>query len=608
MGQQGDQHAVLMGRLYYRDELLAQMPQCWFLAESDNDAELVLAAYRHWGPAGLTRLEGDFAVVLWDARKQLLVGIRDPLGGYPLYWTSHQGVLAFGSCLRPLLGLLPDRSLNLDYLAEFLMLPGASFSELDSEHCAYEGIRRVRAGSLVQMQLPNGHLEQDTYWNWLDKMVDPGTDQLEELSDLAAERLREAVRQRSRGCVASHVSGGMDSTAVALLARDALRSQIGQPPVHAISLVFEKLGGLNRETPYLELALQQPGLVPHRVMGDDILDYDCFAEPPFHDEPYTNLRGLGLDGKLAEAAAQTGADTLLTGAGADGFWDAFPYHLADLLRQGRLGAAWKDARAWGRATNTSAWHFLWQFGLENLLPVSWLAGWGPLCRGGFASWEQQGPGTIAPWVRAEFARSHGLRAQGVAQVQRVYSSCPSMNVSLALAVLRGSIGDSCRWSVAAPRGMVLTHPFMDPRLVCLGLGILKRFRQEPGKQKPLLVHAMRDVLPDMIRNRRRKGHYNALSHAGLARNLPVLETMIRQAPVDDLNLFDKDVLLQCLHKAALGIAPKAHGLTRLDLTLAWLRWYSLQGEWQQPMTPVMSLRGSRAGHIQPQHSAILSAR
>ena len=61
------------------------------------------------------------------------------------------------------------------------------------------------------------------------------------------------------------------------------------------------------------------------------------------------------------------------------------------------------------------------------------------------------------------------------------------------------------------------------------------------------------MLPALIRERSGKGHFNEVFFGGLARNLPLLETLVEQAPVDDLGIVDKDELLRRLHKAALGV-------------------------------------------------------
>jgi asparagine synthase (glutamine-hydrolysing) len=573
----GRRHAVLMGRLTYRSELLARLPP--ELAAPADDAALALAAYRHWGPQGLARLEGCFALAIWDGDEGLLLGARDPFGGYPLFWTRHPDGVACGTVLPPLLRLLPSSRLSLDYLAEFLSLPGGMVAEPLTRQSVYEGIFRVAPGGSFEARTADGQVRERRHWDWLERMVDPGSDRLEELAELVQAGLRRAVTEQLRGVIASHVSGGMGSTAVALLARDWLRNQPGQPPVHAISATYERLGGLDRETPYVEAALARPGLVPHRVPADGLLDYDGFADPPRHDEPCGGLFRMAALAKLVDVVATAGADTLLTGEGADALVDQRPHWLADLLRHGRLWSAWREARAWGRAYNRSAWHYLWAYGLAHLAPAAWLAG--P---------ERQGPGNVAPWIRPDFARAHGLRQR---ELRYRETQGQSATVSAALSVLRFSCGDGVRWYAAAPLGVALVHPFLDPRFVGLCLGIQARYRQRPGGQKPLLAQAVRDVLPEAIRLRRRKSHYNAIVHAGLARNLPVVEGVIRDAPDDCLGVFDRAVMLQSLQEAAVGYVPSG-SLDRMNLSLSWLKWCSLQGEWQRPLEPVARIRVRQA--------------
>jgi asparagine synthase (glutamine-hydrolysing) len=141
-------------------------------------------------------------------------------------------------------------------------------------------------------------------------------------------------------------------------------------------------------------------------------------------------------------------------------------------------------------------------------------------------------------------------------------------------------GDGTRWYLAAPHGMVTTHPFLDPRVVCFALGAQTRCQTVFDHPKPMLAEAMRGMLPEMIRTRRRKGDFNEPYFLGLARNLLVLAGLIQQARIDDLGLFDKQSLLQCLNQAALGITTGMPALSRLQLTLVLLVWLQGQNAWQ----------------------------
>src|SRR5262245_48363682 len=277
--------AVLMGRLYYRADLCARLGQA--ASELRNpaegsDAALALALYRQCGLEGLERLEGDFALLIWDAAEQRLIGMRDPMGGYPIFHTVRQGTVAASTHMGALLDSLTSRTLNQEYLADYLMSPGFAPQGSADGRTVYQGIQRVLPGSVVAFHPASGKVEQRRYWDWLQRQVDPGTDDVAKLCELFLDGLRSAVRTRLRGRPASHLSGGMDSTGVALIARDCLQ---GRESLHALSVVYDRLPGLARERPYVESALEQPGLTPHRINGDEVLDFDRLDTAPLHDEP-----------------------------------------------------------------------------------------------------------------------------------------------------------------------------------------------------------------------------------------------------------------------------------------------------------------------------------
>jgi asparagine synthase (glutamine-hydrolysing) len=580
-----DLWAVLLGRLYYRRELLAYLgspsSEDANPSATTNDAALALAAYSRWGTEGIARLEGDYALVLWDTREGRLLGARDPLGSYSLFWTQSGRTVGLSTHLRELLDLLPRRSLNLDYLAEFLVLPCIAAQEPTGELCVFEGVHRVPAGNLVLAKLPHGSVQVHPYWHWDQHVVEPGTDRLQSLAERYGELLRQAVRERVRGRTACHLSGGMDSTAVALIARDWL-ARIGGPPLHAFSLVYERLSGLARERHYLESVLEEhPDIVAHRVYGDNLLDYDSLADPPPHEEPWPWLPRIAAEVTFTELMAQAGIATVLTGIGSDEFLDVPPFHIADLLRRGRLIKAWKEAARWAEGYSCSLRTVLCEFGIAPTVPAGLYNGLGFWLRRGFATWKKQNNHSIPPWIRPDFARQHGLWERLRANIRRTYSACRPVAVSVAINALFNRYGDLSRRYLAADRGIHVAHPFFDPRVASFALGSLTRYYGEPGARKPILAEAMRGVLPEPIRTRRRKGHFGECTYLGLSRNLPGLETLVRKAPVEDLGMFDKEILLQCLQQSALGI-PTDFGvlaLGRLNLTLALLTWLSRYDEW-----------------------------
>ena len=146
---------MLAGRLHYRKETLTKLvtdPASESIGESDiNDAALALSLYLKHGAHGLVHLEGDFALLIWDGKQRCFVARRDPFGAYPLYWMKSGRTVAFSTAINPLIALLPGSAINLDHLADFLVLP-TSRSEQNDETCAYENIQRVMPDTIVKIE------------------------------------------------------------------------------------------------------------------------------------------------------------------------------------------------------------------------------------------------------------------------------------------------------------------------------------------------------------------------------------------------------------------------------------------------------------------------
>lgn len=208
MTQQDSYVALLMGRIYYQHELLIQLEKCNNISFKEeyttNAAALALATYIAFGTPSLARLEGDFALAIWDAKQKHLLGMRDPLGGYPLFWTAYADTFALSTSLWSLLNMQPHCSLNEDYFAEFLMMP-IQRDEGSSESCAYAGIRRILPGTMVTLKSCPNSVERHRYWQWFDQIKDPGTDDITELASQYRLLLKTAVRERLQG----RVLGGM---------------------------------------------------------------------------------------------------------------------------------------------------------------------------------------------------------------------------------------------------------------------------------------------------------------------------------------------------------------------------------------------------------------
>ncbi len=373
----------------------------------------------------------------------------------------------------------------------------------------------------------------------------------------------------------------MDSTSVALLAQDRIGSGAAEGPLHTLSLVYDRLPQLRREQPYLDLALQKMGGArARRIPADDLLHFDAFADAPPHEEPYSGLWALQMVRPMIAATAEVEADTMLTGLGADEIHDVQPYYLADLLRQGRLFKAWREAGRWARARNGSRWNVFRAFGV-GALGWPWSAGPGR----NRARLKEQTLYSVPPWVLPAFARKYELHRLARANLRQTYRRCPNTTLSATVSGLASRPGDFVCHALAAPLGFVVAHPFLDSRLLALGLGIQSRIPPDPARMKPLLAEALRGILPEEIRLRRAKGCFDETYYPGLARNLPYLEAMVQNAPLEGLEMFDKSILTRQLEEASLGGANCIQ-VHRLNLTLSLIKWLCMQEQGQRnPLPP-----------------------
>ena len=203
--ESGDVVAVFNGELYNFRELRAEL--AGHEVRGSGDTPVIPHLYEESGPAFVSRLEGMFAIALWDAGRERLVLARDRVGKKPLLWTRlGDGTLAFASELKAL-----------------LRLPGVS-RELDPAALdAYLALQYVPAGTALRgvEKLPPAHLlvaegesvRVEPYWSlepWADELRD------EEWLERIRETVGTAVRRRLVADVplGALLSGGIDSSVV----------------------------------------------------------------------------------------------------------------------------------------------------------------------------------------------------------------------------------------------------------------------------------------------------------------------------------------------------------------------------------------------------------
>lgn len=204
---------VYNGEVYNYIELRAELGEDSFRTTSDT--EVVLRAYERWGSACLSRLRGMFAMAIWDARDRSLFLARDRFGIKPLYWTQSSDGLYFASEIKALVPFVPRREVSQAGLADYF-----TFQFCLGNKTMVEGISAVPAAHFARLT-PEQPLRCESYWD-VHYTID--YDHTEKwFTERLRELLHDSVRMHLRADVevGSYVSGGVDSSLLAALAREA---------------------------------------------------------------------------------------------------------------------------------------------------------------------------------------------------------------------------------------------------------------------------------------------------------------------------------------------------------------------------------------------------
>jgi len=203
------------GEIYNYRELRVALASRWEF-RSTSDTECILAAYDRYGIECLEQLRGMFAFAIWDDRRERLFCARDRFGIKPLYYTVAGDLFIFASEAKALLPFLPQIETDPAALAEYL-----TFQYTIGEATLFCGVKQLLPGHALTVE--NGVLRVWRYWDVryeIDYDHSPRyfENRLVELLDESI-----GLHLRSDVPVGAYVSGGIDSSLIAILANKSER-------------------------------------------------------------------------------------------------------------------------------------------------------------------------------------------------------------------------------------------------------------------------------------------------------------------------------------------------------------------------------------------------
>ncbi|MEK9673587.1 MAG: asparagine synthase (glutamine-hydrolyzing) [Rhodospirillaceae bacterium] len=500
------------GELYNYRELKAELEPLGHRFETTSDTEVLLAAWRQWGPDALDRMEGMWAFAVADRKAGTITFCRDRFGEKPLYLWPMDGTLYFASevkTLRALAGVSPrpNRTQVLRHLTagyKFLNKFGDTF---------FEGVFELPPSTYLTLTSPE--LTQPEFYWQLRHIPRPMS--ADEAAEGARERLFKSVDLRLRADVpiAFCLSGGIDSATIAAIAAKQLGVDI-----HCFSVLDSDERYDERENIY---AMVKALGCPHHATVTSTEGFFPRMEDlvAYHDAPVVTI-SYYVHAFLSEAIQAEGYKVAVSGTAADEIFTGYYDHYAMWL-----------AEMWRRAQWDTAVDF------EKLLK-DW--------KGGFGKYVQnpllQDPMTF---VRNPAERGHILLDQDVFEdlmkspFHQDFEETEftgellrnrMMNELFAEAVpviLHEDDRNSMRYSVEN------RSPYLDRDLVEFLFSVPYEYLIGDGFAKLLLRKAGAGLVPDAVRLDKRKRGFNASINSLVDRSDPgTRDRLLADGPIFDL--------------------------------------------------------------------------
>tara|TARA_Y100001960_G_C14782785_1_gene888143 strand:+ start:10675 stop:12429 length:1755 start_codon:yes stop_codon:yes gene_type:complete len=201
---------VQNGEIYNFVELQKELTENHGVEFKTNcDTEVLLHGYLTWGKDFVNKLNGMFAVAIYDSRINKLFLFRDRIGVKPFYYYKDEEKVLFASEIKTILAYGVDKKPNLQALNMFL-----SFNYIPTPLTAFENVHCVNPGEYLEIDF-DLNIEKTTWWD-ATKFNDDCKDSEEEVMKKVMSTLDEAsrIRMRSDVEVGAFLSGGIDSSTV----------------------------------------------------------------------------------------------------------------------------------------------------------------------------------------------------------------------------------------------------------------------------------------------------------------------------------------------------------------------------------------------------------
>ena len=490
---------VMDGRVDNWEGLRKELLRRGAVLRSRADAELVLRAYEVWGQNCLSQIDGDFALVIWDARRRFAFCARDRMGNKPFHYHWSGNSLVVATDLRSILTLpwiaqIPNEGM----LAEFL-----SDEWYSRDETLWSGIMRLAAAH--RMGVGNRGPCPEQYWAPDLWEVQPYTKD-EEYVEHYRELLFDNVRRMSR-ChrpVAIEVSGGLDSSAVFCVAEHLRRAKrLPAPGIEGYTLVFPDNSGAN-EVAYARSVGRHLGIQIHEIVPAR-MPLSWFSERARTLRDFPGYPSGTSHKAIVQQVSSMNGVVVLTGSWGDHWLQGSRAYYAEELAQRHwpelLDCLAADVKAYG-PMRAAGWFI--RYGIYPIFPGSLRAALRPLLHG-WRPKTKRDASWLSPHMQAALAPQREKPQPYFGQQCR---TAGQRDLLRTLYYAFDHYGAETGDRLGADAGVEIRHPFKTWEMAQFAFSTPERLRLRGDVNKFIHRQAMQSILPSDILNRRDKADFS----------------------------------------------------------------------------------------------------
>ncbi len=317
---------ICNGEIYNFKSLREELTAKGHVFRTKTDVEVILHLYEECGTDFPGRLNGQFAIALYDERKRQLLLVRDQIGISPLFYTVADNRIVFASEIKAILeypGV--ERKLNLKAVDQLMNFPG-----IVSPVTFFKGISSLEGGHMLQI-VQGQEIRNVEYW---DLCYSPEEEDKGEA--FYVEKLRELLKEAiARRLVADvpigfYISGGLDSSVVACY--------IGKYLLNSYYSFSAEIGSGDLDESRFQKVIKDYVKSTHystKVAEKEI--WENLSEVIFHAEAAVKESYDVAAYLLSGLVRQSPAKAVLTGQGSDEFFCGYVGYMLDLFRNMQKG-------------------------------------------------------------------------------------------------------------------------------------------------------------------------------------------------------------------------------------------------------------------------------